>query len=384
MHEPSIIPRGVVVEGAIEGEGDLIVLGEVHGPIRMGGGVSVERGALVRGHVRAQSVVIAGVLKGNIYADGSVRLDATARVVGDLRAPRIRLTKGAQLRGRLHMEALDAPTMETLDLADWDAALHTFTGMPAPEPFTSSQLFEARSRHDEGATIPTEKTQAALDVAESIKFPTNAPDAALASIILGQVGVPSASFLDVETISERSQAAFMATALPDATPVEAEPTSAASKVTISPSHPLEGATIPAPGPTGAAAFSVDGLEQNPESAATLVSKRVASSPIPSLKSHHSRRDTLLAPPPLPEPTDVAQFTPYHGDNAPTIPPPAEWPRTASEAERTIDDTMDQEVTVTDQSAPTGLFLPIPALPVLPAKLPVFGRLVAIHREKDSS
>lgn len=351
MPEPSIIPRGVVVNGAIDGEGDLIVLGEVHGPIRMAGGVSVEEGALVRGHVRARSVVVAGVLKGNIYADVSTRLDSTARVVGDLRAPRIRLTKGAQLRGRLFMEALDAPTMATLDLTDWDSAQHTFTGVPAPVPVGASQVFEARAQPADGATIPSAPSQAAM---EDIRFQTDAPQATLRAITAGaaEIGL--------------KDAALLATALP------AGPQSAAPVATA---------------PTAIAPASDLVLERESGGGApnTADSTSALSPAIPSLQSTQPRRDTLLAPPPLP--TDVSAPT-YHGDNAPTIPPPAPRPqglddRTLSDSTKTDSTNVSassSDVTLADSDGPASLSRPLPLVPVLPATLPRFGRLVAIRRK----
>lgn len=134
MKKPSVLPAGVRLAGEIEGEGDLIVFGRVDGPIRVDGALLIEQSGLVRGHVHARQVTVRGALKGDAFADQGVRVDATARIVGDLTAPRVRVTPGAQFAGQVHVEALDvAPPLRT-----YDPALHTFTGLPSPEPISEA------------------------------------------------------------------------------------------------------------------------------------------------------------------------------------------------------------------------------------------------------
>ena len=130
MKKPSLIPAGVRVEGEIEGEGDLIVLGHVDGPIRVEGALVVEEGGLVRGHVHARLVTVRGALKGDAFADDAIRVEASGRLVGDLTAPRVRVIPGAQFSGQVHVRSLEvAPPLRS-----YDPALHTFTGLPAPGP----------------------------------------------------------------------------------------------------------------------------------------------------------------------------------------------------------------------------------------------------------
>ncbi len=133
MKKPSVLPAGVRLRGEVEGEGDLIVFGQVDGPVRVDGALVIEAGGMVRGHVHARHVTIRGALKGDAFADEGVRVDGTARIVGDLTAPRVRVTPGAQFSGQVHVEALDAaPPLRT-----YDPALHTFTGLPSPEPISA-------------------------------------------------------------------------------------------------------------------------------------------------------------------------------------------------------------------------------------------------------
>lgn len=97
----SRLPRGVVLEGAIRGQGDLRVAGEVEGPIEIDGHLVVEESGVVRGEVRARVITIAGVLEGNATALELVRLEPGARMTGDARAERVSAAQGALLRGRV-------------------------------------------------------------------------------------------------------------------------------------------------------------------------------------------------------------------------------------------------------------------------------------------
>lgn len=151
MKKPSVLPPGLRLRGEVEGEGDLIVFGQIDGPVRVDGALVIEAGGMIRGHVHARQVTIRGALKGDAFADQGVRVDASARIVGDLTAPRVRMTPGAQFSGQVHVEALDvAPPLRT-----YDPALHTFTGLPSPEPI-SDELAAGVSLETETETAEDE------------------------------------------------------------------------------------------------------------------------------------------------------------------------------------------------------------------------------------
>ncbi|MBX7196460.1 MAG: polymer-forming cytoskeletal protein, partial [Sandaracinaceae bacterium] len=97
----SRLPRGVVLEGSIRGQGDLRVAGEVLGPIEIDGHLVIEAGAAVRGEVRARTITVAGLLEGNATALELVRLEPGARMTGDARAERVSAAQGALLKGRV-------------------------------------------------------------------------------------------------------------------------------------------------------------------------------------------------------------------------------------------------------------------------------------------
>ncbi len=96
------------ISGEIRGEEDLVVKGRVDGKIHLSQALTVEKGAIVQADVDVRNLVISGTLVGNIVASESVRLLATARVVGDLAAPRVIMDAGAAYRGRVDMGDIEA------------------------------------------------------------------------------------------------------------------------------------------------------------------------------------------------------------------------------------------------------------------------------------
>jgi cytoskeletal protein CcmA (bactofilin family) len=93
------------VRGRVQGEGDLVVEGQVLGPVALRGHLTVSEGGSVVGDaVEAQAVTVAGSLEGEVTAAGAIDLLPTARVKGNLRGAGITIAEGAHFSGRLDSE----------------------------------------------------------------------------------------------------------------------------------------------------------------------------------------------------------------------------------------------------------------------------------------
>lgn len=97
----STLPHGAHFDGRIRGQGDLIIAGEVDGPIEIDGQLTIEATGVVRGDLRARSIAIAGQVEGNAHAIELIRLEPGAKMIGDARAERVSAGTGALLRGRI-------------------------------------------------------------------------------------------------------------------------------------------------------------------------------------------------------------------------------------------------------------------------------------------
>ena len=102
---PSVIAEGTHVLGEIKFFGALVIEGEITGNIlsQEGGepSLTVLDKGLVRGEIRAPSVLVCGRVIGDIYADKLIELAAGAVVEGNVHYNVLEVAKGAQVNGSL-------------------------------------------------------------------------------------------------------------------------------------------------------------------------------------------------------------------------------------------------------------------------------------------
>ena len=163
------------ISGEIRGEEDLVVKGRVDGKIHLSHSLAVEKGAIVQADVDVRNLVISGTLVGNIVASESVRLLATARVVGDLAAPRVIMDAGAAYRGRVDMGDVEAARAAVASRAvskPVASATSTDRSAPprvAPTPKTAAFAGKVAPRFVAPAVSATHATHATHDrPAESV------------------------------------------------------------------------------------------------------------------------------------------------------------------------------------------------------------------------
>jgi cytoskeletal protein CcmA (bactofilin family) len=103
--ETTVIGPGFVLDGEIETPGCVVVSGRVDGPIRAGELVLVRLGAVVRGPLDAESVLIEGAVEGDVEVADQFELGVSGRLRGDVSGPRIAVAEGAYLKGRVRASA---------------------------------------------------------------------------------------------------------------------------------------------------------------------------------------------------------------------------------------------------------------------------------------
>jgi cytoskeletal protein CcmA (bactofilin family) len=104
----TIIGAETRISGEVRGDEDLIVRGRIDGKVQLTQSLTVEKGAVVQADVDVRNLVVSGTVVGAIVASESVRLLSTARVVGDLAAPRVTMELGAAYRGKVDMGNIEA------------------------------------------------------------------------------------------------------------------------------------------------------------------------------------------------------------------------------------------------------------------------------------
>jgi cytoskeletal protein CcmA (bactofilin family) len=98
----SIIGPGMTLVGECDTEGTLRIEGTVEGTVRAGKAVVVGKDGVVDGDIITQDAVIGGRVTGSIVAESRLELQASCVIDGEVRARRIKLEEGGQLRGTVH------------------------------------------------------------------------------------------------------------------------------------------------------------------------------------------------------------------------------------------------------------------------------------------
>ncbi|MBA4380615.1 MAG: hypothetical protein C0393_08080 [Anaerolinea sp.] len=100
----SVLGAGVVWQGSISGSGGVRIEGSFEGQVAMRGILVVgETGRVTCENIRANTVIVAGAVRGNITAQ-KVEIRATGRIWGDVVTVSFATEEGAFLRGQIRME----------------------------------------------------------------------------------------------------------------------------------------------------------------------------------------------------------------------------------------------------------------------------------------
>ena len=98
-----VIGPKTTIKGDITGDEDILVDGVVEGQIRISRDLRIGPGGVVKATVEAQSVVVSGELLGDCHALQRVEIQATGRLTGNIRAPRVLIAEGATFKGNSDM-----------------------------------------------------------------------------------------------------------------------------------------------------------------------------------------------------------------------------------------------------------------------------------------
>jgi len=98
-----VIGAKTKINGEISGDEDLVVEGSVEGEIRITRDLRVGAGGVIKAKVAAQSVIVSGEIVGDCEATVRVELQATGKLTGNIRAPKIIIAEGALFRGNSDM-----------------------------------------------------------------------------------------------------------------------------------------------------------------------------------------------------------------------------------------------------------------------------------------
>jgi cytoskeletal protein CcmA (bactofilin family) len=106
----TLVSEGCRINGVITGNCDFQVNGEVEGDCEIGSTLMLAKSGVWKGAIRAENVIVAGHVEGDIHASGRVEITDTARIIGTVSASAIAVAGGAVVEGTMKTTGKQEPT----------------------------------------------------------------------------------------------------------------------------------------------------------------------------------------------------------------------------------------------------------------------------------
>ena len=102
--EPCLIGSKITIRGQVSGNQELIVEGRIEGRVALENRMTVEESGTIEADLEVVDASFKGEVRGDITASRSAILHPSARVLGNIRAPRLVIEEGARFSGTVDME----------------------------------------------------------------------------------------------------------------------------------------------------------------------------------------------------------------------------------------------------------------------------------------
>ena len=103
---PATIGPSITIKGDVTGDEDLVIQGKIDGKVDLTKhNVTIGPQGRVKADVFGRSVMVEGEVEGDLRAEEQVILRHSAKVQGNITAPRVALEDGATFRGGIEMES---------------------------------------------------------------------------------------------------------------------------------------------------------------------------------------------------------------------------------------------------------------------------------------
>lgn len=99
----TILGEETVLKGVMKFSDSLKIDGIFEGDIVATGFLYIENGAVINADIKVRSVVVGGIVKGNIEASEKLEILATGQVYGNLKTAALRIADGVIFEGKCEM-----------------------------------------------------------------------------------------------------------------------------------------------------------------------------------------------------------------------------------------------------------------------------------------
>ena len=114
----SIVGEGTRFKGALELNGLLRVDGDFSGSIKTDGKVLIGKNGRADCTINAATVVIGGVVRGNIISSEKVIVLSSAMIIGNVRSPRLIVEEGVVMNGEFQISGSRRTNEEETNISD--------------------------------------------------------------------------------------------------------------------------------------------------------------------------------------------------------------------------------------------------------------------------
>src|SRR5271165_5864805 len=90
-------------KGELRADEDFVMQGRIEGSIHHTQNLTIGTDGVVKGDSRARNIIVDGTIDGDLYALESISIRPTAKVQGNLMAPRVSIADGASFNGKIDM-----------------------------------------------------------------------------------------------------------------------------------------------------------------------------------------------------------------------------------------------------------------------------------------
>ena len=99
----SYVGSNTTIKGNLECRENFLVEGAVEGNLNSHGTIVLGKAAVVRGEVRAREVAVSGIVIGTIRCTDRLAIFESAKIIGTIQTPVLKMEPGAQINGRIVM-----------------------------------------------------------------------------------------------------------------------------------------------------------------------------------------------------------------------------------------------------------------------------------------
>ena len=97
----TLINEGCNINGELTGSGEFMICGKIVGDADVSGTISVAVSGYWQGSIRADNVIIAGHVEGDVTATEKVEVTSTAKISGTVSGEAIAVAEGAVVEGAM-------------------------------------------------------------------------------------------------------------------------------------------------------------------------------------------------------------------------------------------------------------------------------------------